>query len=254
MKRQLSTAAIATLSIYFAAAAHAGVNVSTYADQATWSEIPILQTTATPQATMTVNQQENAGTSYVQTIRTGVEGFRLDMIDIYSGGKAGGTVRLNIYPDPVGGEDSDGFVNTSFSTDLLNGGAGLEFTVNGSGGLQYLRLDLTGADEITLAPNQQYAIELDILSGQFSWQRSAAGTYPDGNIYRGGTESSFNGTPPANNRGLRTQVGGTPQRDGGLALYAIPEPGTMMLAAVAMMALSAVARRRGFLSQNTLSI
>ncbi|HVT29374.1 MAG TPA: hypothetical protein VHE81_15265, partial [Lacipirellulaceae bacterium] len=139
-------------------------------------------------------------------------------------GQAGAALRLNIYPDPVGGEDTDGFVNTSFSTDLLNGGAGLEFNVGGSPGLRYVRLDLTGADEITLAPNQQYAIELDVLGtqgdgSQFSWYRSAAGTYPNGNLYQGGTEMNFNGTPPANNRGERDQVGLTPQRDAGLALY-----------------------------------
>jgi hypothetical protein len=193
---------------------------------------------------MTVNQQHNAGTSYVQTIRTGPDGFRLDMLDIYSGGKAGGTARLNIYPDPVGGENSDGFVNTSFSTDLLNGGAGLEFTFNGSPGLQYLRLDLTGADEITLAPNQQYAIELDILTGQFSWQRSGAGVYPEGNIYRDGTESGFNGTPPANNRGTRTQVGGSADRDGALALYSIPEPASGLLIVSGVLGLMLASRRR----------
>ncbi len=211
-----------------AAPSFAGLNVSTYPDAPTWNDTPIIQTTATPQIDLTVNQQVSSGTTLVQTIQTGASGFLLDRIDIYSGGKGGGTARLNIYPDPVGGIDTDGFVNTSFSTDLLNGGQGLDFTFNGSPGLQYLRLDLTGADEITLAPNTQYAIEIDILTGQFSWQRSTAGTYPDGNIYQGATEMNFNGTPPANNRGERFQVGGTPQRDGGLALYS-PGPPTLVV-------------------------
>jgi hypothetical protein len=193
---------------------------------------------------MTVNQQQNAGISYTQTFRTGPNGFKLDGFDIYSGGKAGGTARLNIYPDPVGGENGDGFVNTSFSTDLLNGGAGLEFAFNGSPGLQYMRFNLTGADEITLAPNQQYAIELDILTGQFSWQRSAAGTYPDGNLYRDATEGGFNGTPPANNRGQRTQVGGSPDRDAALALYTIPEPASALLIAGGALGLMLGTRRR----------
>jgi hypothetical protein len=202
----------------------ANVLVSTYADGPTWNGTPVIQTTATPQIHMNVNQQRDPGNSLVQTIRTGASGFKLDKIDLYSGGQAGATVRLNIYPDPVGGEDADGFVNTSFSTDLLNGGAGIEFAVNPSPGLRYVRLDLTGGDEITLAPNQQYAIEFDILGtpgdgSQFSWYRSSAGTYPNGNLYGGLTEQDFNGTPPANNRGTRTQVGGTPQRDAGLALY-----------------------------------
>src|SRR6476660_5225 len=123
------------------AAAYAGITYSTYADQATFNGTPALQTTTTPQASDVTNQQANAGFSQTQTIVTGASGFKLDAIDIYSGGKAGGTATLNIYPSPVGGGDSEGFVNTSFSTDLLNGGAGLSFNFNGSGGAQYVHLD-----------------------------------------------------------------------------------------------------------------
>jgi hypothetical protein len=225
------------------AAAHAGITYSTYADQATFNGTPALQTTTTPQASDTVNQQVNAGTTLTQTIVTGASGFQLDSLDIYSGGKGGGNGTLNIYPAPVGGGDSDGFVNTSFSTDLLNGGAGLPFTFFGSGGPQYIHLDLTGADEITLAPNTKYAIEIDVTNGQFSWLRSSAGTYPNGNLYQGATELNFNGTPPANGRGERDQVGGTPQRDGGLALYAVPEPSTLVLFVISS-AVAASNRRR----------
>ena len=219
--RRLLAILVTAFSLGTAVPSFATVVVSSYADGPTWNGTPVILTTATPQTALTVNQQVTTGTSLVQTIRTGASGFKLDKLDLYSGGQGGATVRLNIYPDPVGGEDADGFVNTSFSTDLLNGGAGLEFTIGGSPGLRYVRLDLTGADEITLDPNQQYAIELDVTggNGQFSWYRSTAGTYPDGNLYSGGTESGFNGTAPANNRGLRTQVGGTPQRDAGLALF-----------------------------------
>ena len=217
----LLAALVAAFSLGIASPSFATVVVSTYADAPTWNGTPVIQTTATPQSALTVNQQVSTGTSLVQTIRTGASGFKLDKLDLYSGGQGGATVRLNIYPDPVGGEDTDGFVNTSFSTDLLNGGAGLEFTIGGSPGLRYVRLDLTGADEITLDPNQQYAIELDVTggNGQFSWYRSAAGTYPDGNLYSGASELNFAGTPPANGRGERYQVGGTPQRDAGLALF-----------------------------------
>jgi hypothetical protein len=194
---------------------------------------------------MTTNQQVGTGTSLTQTFMTGASGFPLDKIVIYSGGKAGGTANLNLYPAPVGGADTDGFVNTSFSTDLFNGGAGLPFTFFGSGGQQYMTLDLTGADEITLAPNTKYALEFDITSGgagAFSWMRSGSGQYPDGNLYAGSSEMNFNGTPPANGRGERDQVGGTPQRDAGFALYAVPEPGSLSLIAIAGMAL--LRRRR----------
>lgn len=200
-------------------------------------------TSGTQQGVAQSNQQENAGTSYAQTFRTGASGFQIDKIIIYSGGKAGAELRLNIYPDPVGGEDTDGYVNTSFSTDLLNGGNGLSVTVNGSPGLEYITFDLTGADEITLDPNQQYAIELDIISGQMSWQRSNQGEYPNGNIYKAGTEQGFNGTPPANGRGERYAVGGTPQRDGFFALYAVPEPSGALLIGLGGLAMAARRRR-----------
>ena len=245
MRQAFICSVTAAFLILFGSITRAGLLVSTYNDQPTWNGVPTIQTSATPQALMVTNQQVNAGTSLLQTIRTGASGFTIDLIDIYSGGKGGGTGRLNIYPDPVGGEDADGFTNTSFSTDLLNGGAGIEFAFNGSGGAQYLRLDLTGADEITLAPNQQYAVEIDVLTGQFSWLRSNAATYPDGNLYSGATEQNFNGTPPANNRGERFQVGGTPQRDGGLALFApIPEPASIVLLGACGFALTFVSRRR----------
>ena len=179
MRQTLLCSAFAVSLVLSNSIARAGITYSTYNDQPTWNGTPAIQTTATPQSEMTVNQQVSAGTSLAQTIKTGAAGFTLDMIDIYSGGKGGGTGRLNIYPAPVGGENTDGFVNTSFSTDLLNGGAGLEFTFNGSSGLQYIRLDLTGADEITLAPNTKYAVEIDVVTGQMSWQRSAAAGLPE---------------------------------------------------------------------------
>jgi hypothetical protein len=243
MKRLSAAYAAVFAIISVCPAAFAGVAYSTYADGPTWNGTPTIQTTATPQATMTVNNQQGAGQSFAHTFKTGASGFKLDMIDIYSGGKAGADLRLNIYTDPVGGDTADGFVNTSFSSDLLGGGAGIPVTVFGSPGLQYIRFDLTGADEITLAPNQQYAFEIDVLSGQMSWQRGAE-VYADGNFYTGGTEGGFNGTPPANNRGERFNVaGGT--RDGGMALYAvIPEPSSLVLIGLMSIACGAAIRRR----------
>lgn len=173
------------------------------------------------------NQQVAAGNSLAQTFVTGA-GFQLDRIQILIGGAGGGTIRLNLYPEPVGGADTDGFVNTSFSTDLFNGGAGLEVTVNPSPNAQLLTFDLTGGDEIFLAAATKYALEVDVLTGQFSWQRSNQSEYPNGNLYAGATELNFNGTLPANNRGQRNQVGGQPQRDAFFALYAVPEPASML--------------------------
>jgi hypothetical protein len=227
-----------------AAPSFGGIVVSTQVDAASFAPGFTIAspTNGAAQAVMTVNQQPSSGTTLAQTFKTGASGFQLDRIVIYSGGKAGGTGTLNIYPAPVGGEDTDGFVNTSFSTDLLNGGAGLPFTFSGSATAQYITLDLTGTDEITLAASQKYAIEIDVTSGTFSWMRSTSGQYPDGNLYSGASEFNFNGTPPANGRGERDQVGGTPQRDGGFALYAVPEPSGLAVAGLG--GLVTLARRR----------
>jgi hypothetical protein len=245
MKRFFVCCAVAAICGFAAMAAQAGIEYSTLPDAAAWPDVPTLTTTLTPQATMTVNQQTGAGNSQTQTITTGPDAIRLGHLDIYSGGKGGGTARLNIYPEFIaGGTNTDGFVNTSFSSDLLGGGAGLTFAFNGSPGAQYIRLDLTGADQIVLAPNSQYAIEIDVLTGQWSWLRSAAAGYAGGNIYQAATENAFNGTPPANNRGQRNQVGGSPDRDGGLALYGIPEPTSMVLFSISLMGIGLVRRSR----------
>lgn len=242
MKSKLPLAVIALAAVVAttAGSAFAGVTYSTEPDAAVFPAdlgVAVLSTSVTPQTEDTVNQFVSAGTTLAQTFTTGATGFTLDKLAIYSGGKAGGTVRISLYAIPSfgGGKNTDGFVNSSFSTDLLGGGNGAQATVFGSGGAQYSIFDLTGTDEVTLAPNQLYDLEVDVITGSFGWLRSGAAGYAGGNIYQGATELNFNGTAPANSRGERDAVGGSPDRDGGLALYAVasaplPEPSALALA------------------------
>src|SRR4051794_23193477 len=90
--RRLLNIATIGISLGIAAPSFANVVVSGYADAPTWNGTPIIQTTATPQASLTVNQQVGPGVSLTQTIRTGAAGFKLDKLDLYSGGQGGATV------------------------------------------------------------------------------------------------------------------------------------------------------------------
>jgi hypothetical protein len=153
--------------------------------------------------------------------------FQLDKFIIRLAG-APTTGEIYLYPEPVGGTDGDGFVNVSFSTSLLNGGAGLPFTFNGTGTRTLMELDLTGADEIFLSAGTRYALDIRHTGfptqvGSFYWMRAGntmhLNDYLDGNIY-----VTTSQTQP----GERYDVG-SGRRDGALAIYGTPsaqgEPG-----------------------------
>jgi hypothetical protein len=170
--------------------------------------------------------------------------FKLDSFVILSGGKAGGTITLNIYPinqtvTGQGGGNADGYVNTGFETSLLGGGAGITTTVNGSGGTQLLTFDLTGTDEVTLNAGQEYAIDIATANDgatSFSWVRSNQDEYANGNIY-----DSPSGAAPGNRFG----VGATATRDGMFAIYAaapVPEPTSLAMLGIGGLGL--LSRRR----------
>lgn len=184
------------------------------------------------------NQQISGPAALTQTF-VPATGFKLDKLVFLSGGMAGGSGTLNIYPINLtvtgqGGGNGDGYVNNQYETGLLGGGAGLPITIAGNGGTQLLSFDLTGADEISLVAGREYAIDFALTSGQIALYRSNADAISTGNLYQVAGSSA---------PGTRTQVGGSPQRDAFFAAYAVqtPEPASLSLIGAGA---AAVLRRR----------
>lgn len=245
---KVSSILAAAAAVAVASSAYAGLTVTSVEGGAAFPAGYSVVSPAggNPTTVAQTNQFQTGGNALTQTI-TLASPLTLDKMTILGGGRAGATMTMSIYALPntfEGGQDSDGYVNVSFENDLLGGGAGVSAVVFGSGGANLTTFDLTGADQITLAPGR-YAIDLKIGgdgTSSFSWARSNQSEYPGGNIYTGGTEAGFNGAGAANGRGTRNAVGGSPQRDGLFALYAVPEPTS--LAALSIGGVALLKRRR----------
>jgi hypothetical protein len=218
-----------SLLVLFASAAsvQAGLTVTSLGNLGGWVGDPALATTLDPYAN---NLVSNGGgtTAVALTIRT-TTAFTLDKLAILA---AGGptTGRFNIYPMPVGGTETDGFVNLGFSTSLIGGGAGLPFNFNGHPNETVLEFDLTGADQITLDPNTLYAFDFkpddfDANTTADTWNffvRRGLQFFPGvGNIYAldASTEPGISGS--------RFDVGPA-RRDAPLALFAPSQGQTVM--------------------------
>lgn len=246
---KVSRILVATAALAAASSAYAGLAISTAPIAAFAPGYTIASPSGgNPQTPAQTGQFVNGGTSLTQTFVTGAAGFQLDRIVIDSGGKAGTTVKLSIFQNPVGGANSDGFVNTSFSTDLLGAGNGLTGTVFGSGGPQLLTFDFTGSDELTLLPNTKYAFQINSTgdaSTSFNWIRSNQDELAAGNLYQGGNEQDFAGTPgTANGRGARYALGTPAQLDGLFAIYAVSVPEPTAVAALGLGGAAIIKRRR----------
>lgn len=211
----------------------AGVTTATQAPPTdVFPGVPTLQTTTAPLANATVSQG-GPGNGVAISFTTGAAGFTLDSFTIVAGGGAGASVQIYQIPQPgspqgdQGGREDSGFVNTTQTAGLLNGGVPLAFTFNGSPSQTLLNFDLTGADEITLLPNTVYAI--DFTGNDNFFVRRGGQFYTAGsNIYSGTGTNRFD------------VAGG--RRDAALALYAVPEPSS--LAAVGLAGAALLMRKR----------
>jgi hypothetical protein len=244
--------AAAALAMSAASVSEAALTVTAVAAPAgtTWASGAVITTTTTndPTASPSANDFVTPTVPLVQTI-TPASTFTLSAIQFLNGGQAGATGTFAIYQIPsfAGGKDTDGFVNTSFSTDLLGGGSGLAFQVFGDSGNppQLTTFALSGADQITLTAGNVYAIEFDITGGSsFGLLRSTDNEYAGGGDFQNTSlEANFNGTAPANGRGERDAF--FPNTDFLMAVdstAAAPEPASCGLLAIGAVAL--LRRRR----------
>jgi hypothetical protein len=105
------------------------------------------------------------------------------------------------------------------------------FNYNGTPTQNYLEFDLSGSSQVTLQAGTSYAFELwapsTAVGNGLYWRRGAE-FYANGNIY-GANAAGAGYVPDFTQLGvsMNNVAGGT--RDGGLALYAVPEPSSIAL-------------------------
>lgn len=218
----------------------AALTFSTGAIEDSWASIgtPTLQTTDAPNTNSTVS---NGGgpTTRVAISFTPTTNFTLDKFAlVIAGGPSTGNVNIYALPSFAGGTESSGFVNKSFSTGLLGGGAGLNFTFSGTPDEAFGIFDLTGVDEIALTAGQVYMIDFvpdpNDTAYNFFVRRG-------GEFYTGGSNIYSRDFGASADDGQRFDVAGG-RRDAPLALFAVPEPASLGLLAIGGLAI--LGRRR----------
>lgn len=259
-------AGVAALSV-LATSGHAQVTTTTYADQATWNTTSangyslVDQTTLTPQASLTVNSGgASAGVAsniFSQTF-TPTTTFTLGAFGIYAAGGpvTGASVHLfqvTFLPNglPGGWATTGGYniLQNANTNDMLNPGnlgTGPTFNYSGVATQNYLEFDLSGASQVTLQAGASYAFEIwapsSTVANALFWRRGAE-FYANGNIY-GANAAGAGYAADVTQLGvsMNNVAGGT--RDGGLALYAVPEPASMTLMGLGTLAGLMFIRRR----------
>lgn len=240
--RSCLRAALAICLIGFVSPVFAGLTISQFDDAPAWPGTPTLSTTGNLNlqtdfnVEVTIrpqNCESTAATCNGAAVHTFVPDttFQLDRFMIrLAGAPASG--ELYIYPEPVGGTDADGFTDVSFSTSLINGGAGMPFSFAGNPSRRLVEFNLTGPDEIFLTAGTKYAIDIRNVSAGTT---ACDGSSPCMYWLRAGNAAHLNDYLPGSiyatnnntNPGQRFDVGGG-RRDGTLALYAPGPPGLIV--------------------------
>ncbi|HAU37323.1 MAG TPA: hypothetical protein DCX07_06350 [Phycisphaerales bacterium] len=226
MKMTTKLAAVILCSLVFAVSANAGVITTVGASNATsWNATPTLGT-ATPGASST----QNAGASPVaQTITVGASSLTLDKLAfvVNTTTNYSATMTLSIFAvaDPL----AQGFNKNT--ANLLPGGGSFTFASATSTTNGILTLDLTGTDEITLAANTSYVLQMTKVSATsnpafryFTATDNASSAYTGGAFYYNSNYVTNSGS------------------DAAFAVFAVPEPATVSL--LVLGGLGALLRRK----------
>jgi hypothetical protein len=251
-----------------------GTNAAALANWSATPGTPIYTSIANPAAAAT--SQGNVGAATGATFQAIAEtftpstSFTLGAFAISaSGGNAPSTIQLHLFDVTTKITSNNGTTTQGSGavyskavapalTDLFGNGAGLTFT-NPAQGQGQLLFSLTNAatnDRVALTAGHIYALEFWTPSGTagFNWWRAGAAAATDGEMMVA-TDAAGSGTGATavnanfTSQDLRVTIasaglaGGAP-RTASLALYSVPEPGTLALIALGLPGVLLAARRR----------
>jgi fibronectin-binding autotransporter adhesin len=242
-KRSLIVVSSAVAPVFFVATAFSAVAVSSYnsgQDASTITNWP--SSTSSPPSAVgsnplvdsgdnggdgapysgSVNETVSPGKVEGETFETGAAGFNLGEIAFVVGGSAA-TASIHLFQlnSSVTGTSGGYILSTAeVGHDLLGGGSGLSLTLNGAGGYDLDEFVFSGADQVALLPNTEYAVEFwnTGATGTFFLQRGIDQPYLNGQAY----QTTTAGAQTDNSTITRGGVSGGGPRNLLFAVYAAP--------------------------------
>lgn len=200
---------IGSVLAWLGSSAHAGITVQQNLGPGatSWPGSPLISTTSTPNSQSTVGESfSGATTSLGQTFTVPAgSNYTLETVYLYAGSGTGTSgpapVTVNLYD--LGAVTAPNPNAYPTNVNLLGSGSGVAITYS-SQTVGLLKLDFTGADQVTLGAGHLYAFEISGTGGTnpMPWYRTTSDTYAGGAAYRD-----------------RSWINGTNARDFSIAVY-----------------------------------
>jgi PEP-CTERM motif len=239
---------LAGISLAALTSAQAGVSFSSTATGTAWNGSPVY--TSVPNANFGIisggtGQSDPAITGSFGVLAetfTPTSAFTLGSFNTVLSINAPGTYQVHLYDLGAAGTVSASATAATYTpgTDLFSG---LSLSLSASGGQVQGTFSLTGADQVSLLANEEYALELwtpTALGANGILVFRGSGSDPGGQMFSAADSAGARNTLAGNG-----QAGGAP-RTAGLALYAatVPEPSVFALGGMGLAALLAFRRRK----------
>jgi PEP-CTERM motif len=232
LKTLVLTASLAAL----AATAHAGVSFSSIPVGTAWDGTPAyVSVPNSSYSSITVAQGDptiTGANGIMAEVVTPTAGFTLGSFNVLFSVNNPTTYQIHLYDlGPAG------TVSVSGATAIYTPGgdlfSGLSLALSTTGGEVQGQFTLSGADQVALQANREYALEIwtpaAAGSAGITWYRSGLTSQldPGGQMFSDADDTQARKTLAANG-----QAGGAP-RTASLALYSVPEPSSLALLGLA---------------------